>query len=107
MKRTYDLKKNAGTMPTGAGQWGAVPEKTPTAARDSRGNNCRVLGCDANDADFVKVMTPTDTKRLEYDNDPMYATTRNQGDLDVKRSRETAAARTQNVRPLGGGARKT
>ena len=65
--------------------------------------NCRVLGTNADEADYITKITPMQLKKREYANDPMYKT--KQGS-DLNRSREkavTKARRGGNVRPLDGG----
>jgi hypothetical protein len=72
-------------------------------ARDSQGNNCKVLGTSREAADYIATSTPMQTKKKEYANDPAYVT---KAESDLNRSREksvTAARRGGNVRPLDGG----
>jgi hypothetical protein len=69
---------------------------------DSRGNNCRVLGTNADEADFVKQASPMDTKRAEIYNSPEYKTDLNAGFSGPRQTATTKARRFGNVRPLGG-----
>lgn len=70
--------------------------------RDSRGNNCRVLGTNADEADFVKRQTPIQTKRAEIYNSPEYRTEFENGIDPEREAATTKARRFGNVRPLGG-----
>lgn len=70
--------------------------------KDSRGNNCRVLGTDASAADYISTSTPMQLKKREFMNSPEYKTL---AESDLNRSREkavTAARQKGNVRPTGG-----
>ena len=74
--------------------------------KNQDGNNCEVLGTDAEKATHVKRQTPLATKRLEIMSDPRYVTDLNKG-FDTDRQKATTKARRDgNVRPLGGGAAK-
>lgn len=65
--------------------------------KDSNGNNCRVLGTRAEDADYITRVTPMQTKKKQM-LDSMEA------GLDPAREKSvTAARRGGNVRPLDGG----
>jgi hypothetical protein len=74
--------------------------------RDSRGNNCQVLGTNADEADFVKRQTPMETKKAEIYNSPEYKTDLNAGFNGPRQRTTTKARRVGSVRPLGGGAAK-
>ena len=66
--------------------------------------NCCVLGdgLEASHHAHVKKMTPMQTKKMEYANDPMYQT-KAESDLDSKREVSTRNLRNSgDVRPLGG-----
>ncbi len=70
--------------------------------KNQKGNNCKVLGTCAEEADFVKRQTPMQTKRAEIYNSPEYRTEFENG-IDPKREAATTKARRfGNVRPLGG-----
>ena len=72
--------------------------------RDSRGNNCNVLGTSAEEATHVKHQTPMQTKRTEIMSDPMYRTDLDAGFDTTRQKSTTKARRSGNTRPLGGGA---
>jgi len=71
--------------------------------KDSNGNNCRVLGTRAEDADYVTRVTPMQTKKKEIMGDPQYQSEA----IDKTREKAVTAARREgNVRPLDGGVAK-
>lgn len=65
--------------------------------KDSMGNNCRVLGTRAEDADYITKVTPMQTKKKQM-LDSMEA-----GLSPAREKSTTAARRGGNVRPLDGG----
>jgi len=82
----------------------APEDHVPGKGRNMDGNNCCVLGTGGSESDHahVKKMTPMDTKKMEYANDPMYRT-KAESDLDSKREASTRNLRNSgDVRPLGG-----
>jgi hypothetical protein len=74
---------------------------------EQNGNNCAVLGTDADQATHVSKKTPLQTKRAEVMNDPKYRTKFENGIDPNREAATTKARRDGSVRPLGSsGAKK-